>query len=518
MKSLIFMFLLCAFSFQAMAQTITLPRVEMPSELAEGAFAEGTITRLNSAEVAEFLPWAQNSRNQLNRAMTQARALPLRERLPHIERAVRTVVARSDNRQYQMLMRFALNRGLLLVTELKNHVDMNLIGSQESALDLLQRSITVSLSFYESDLTFQQRAQEGDSAVVISHAVFGTAFMQEMYPGVVNVMDATAQYRLLYKLIEMVNWDLSRDAEAPRFAEAIVEAFEMAQDLPAQPAGDDRSNLRLIRRLNSLKIINLRHTATAARAQNTNEADGAGSISAPSSTLGPLSGNQVYWIDANNKVFIAEKVTRQENGNYTLRLNGTLYTNVTPERIARTEGCVAHACVSTGQKYWRLAENNGAEVYIVGIYESNKLVLKYTDHPTNANLAGLYGPGWDSSDIVRSTGSQNGIAVNTVVYNIERKMEVRVVGFHEGKFAIQFLSGTLQGKVGGGWDRDSLALRTGCISGGLCVGDRVINIPRALEAEVYAIQADGKYTIRFTSGNLSGQIGEGWERSDLTKL
>lgn len=281
MTSWITFALAASLSFAAVAQTIELPRVNVPQELTSGEFAEGTITRLSAAEVAEFLPWAQNSRNQLNRALTQARALPLRERLPHIERAVRAVVARSGSRQYQMLMRFSLNRGLLLVDELERHVDMSLIGSQESALDLLQRSITVALSFYESDLTFQQRAQSGDDAVTIPHAQFGTAFMQGLYPGVVNVLDATAQYRLLYKLIEMVNWDLSRDAEAPRYAEAIVEAYEMGQDLPEQPATDDRANLRLIRRLNSLRIINLRSTTTAENAESTNEADLPTSVTPP---------------------------------------------------------------------------------------------------------------------------------------------------------------------------------------------------------------------------------------------
>ncbi|MFO0004967.1 MAG: hypothetical protein ACK559_27940, partial [bacterium] len=196
----------------------------------------------SDAEVAEFLPWAQNAQNQLNRAMKQAQSIPLRERLPHIERAVRSVVSRSEGRQYQMFMRYALNRGLLLVDELEKNSDMDEIGAQESALDLLQRSIQIGLSFYESDLNFQRRAQAGDTATVLENARFATAFMQGMYPGVVNVLDATAQYRLLYKLVEMVNWDLSRDADAAKYAETIVEAHEMTVDLPEQALNNDKDN------------------------------------------------------------------------------------------------------------------------------------------------------------------------------------------------------------------------------------------------------------------------------------
>jgi hypothetical protein len=61
--------------------------------------------------------------------MTQAQSLLLRERLTHIERAARSVVSSSDGRQYQMFMRFALTRDLLLVDELENNVDMEEIGS-----------------------------------------------------------------------------------------------------------------------------------------------------------------------------------------------------------------------------------------------------------------------------------------------------------------------------------------------------------------------------------------------------
>ena len=256
MKKLIIPALLLTLSFSAIAD-ISVPEISAPAELVSGEFAEGTLTRLTDAEVAEFLPWAQNAQNQLNRAMKQAQSIPLRDRLAHIERAVRSVVSRSEGRQYQMFMRYALNRGLLLVDELEKNSDMDEIGAQESALDILQRSIQIGLSFYESDLNFQRRAQSGNTTTVLENARFASAFMQGMYPGVLNVLDATAQYRLLYKLVEMVNWDLSRDAQAQRYAEVIVEAHEMTVDIPEIPLNDDKANLRLIRRLNSLRIMNV---------------------------------------------------------------------------------------------------------------------------------------------------------------------------------------------------------------------------------------------------------------------
>jgi catechol 2,3-dioxygenase-like lactoylglutathione lyase family enzyme len=255
MKKL-FTTLLLSLSFTALAD---LPRIDAPRELIHGEFAEGTVTQLSAAEVAEFLPWAQNAHNQLTRALTNTRSLPLRDRRPLLERAIKSVVMRSGDRQYQMFMRFSLNRGLLLVSEMEKHMNMEEIGAQENALDILQRSINVALSFYEGDLSFQRRSQNGALTTELSYARFAASYMAQIYPGVLNIFDSQAQYRLLYKLIEMVNWDLSRDAHALNYAEAIVEAHEALTDLPDSPLAESKANLRLIRRLKMLRILSVQH-------------------------------------------------------------------------------------------------------------------------------------------------------------------------------------------------------------------------------------------------------------------
>jgi hypothetical protein len=255
MKTL-FTTLLLSLSLNAVAD---LPRIDAPRELVQGEFAEGTVTQLSAAEIAEFLPWAQNAHNQLSRALTNTRSLPLRDRRPLLERAIKSVVMRSGDRQYQMFMRFSLNRGLLLVSEMEKHMNMEEIGAQENALDILQRSINVALSFYEGDLSFQRRSQNGALAIELSYARFASSYMTQMYPGVLNIFDSQAQYRLLYKLIEMVNWDLSRDAHALNYAETIVEAHEALTDLPDAPLAESKANLRLIRRLNMLRILSVQH-------------------------------------------------------------------------------------------------------------------------------------------------------------------------------------------------------------------------------------------------------------------
>jgi len=156
-----------------------------------------------------------------------------------------------------MFMRFALNRGLLLVGELRQHADLSALGTHENAIDIIQRSINVGLAFYESDLAFQERLQRGEGDVPMVHARFGVAFMTGMHAGILNVLDATAQYRLLYKMVEMANWDLARDENAVRYADTIVEAHELISAAPENPARSDVDNLRLIRQLNTLRIMPL---------------------------------------------------------------------------------------------------------------------------------------------------------------------------------------------------------------------------------------------------------------------
>lgn len=236
---------------------VEIPQVQVPEELVSGDFSEGTRTRLSQNDVTQFYPWLQNSQYELDKAAKDIKTMPLRARLPHLEQAVRNAVMLSGTRQYQVFMRFALNRGLLLVDELRRHSNMNALGAQENALDILNRAITVGLAFYESDLAFQQRAQRGDDAIVMVHARFGVAFMSTLQPGILNVLDATAQYRLIYKLVEMTNWDLSRDQDAIRYADTIVEAHNFMTGINENPASTDQQNLVMIREINRLKIMPL---------------------------------------------------------------------------------------------------------------------------------------------------------------------------------------------------------------------------------------------------------------------
>lgn len=257
-NKLLFPLVLAALSFSSFAkENRPLPQVQPPRELVDvgSEYAEGTITRLTAQDVAIFVPFAQNAQNVLTKALKDIDTMPIEQQVKHLSTVIKSVVKRSGEKSYQMLMRFALNRGLFLVSELMREADVNDVGVLENALDLQVRSIRLALSVYESDLSYQRRAATGSTSTSIGYASFTMGFAQYMLPGVMNVFDATAQYRLFYKTLEMINWDLSRDDAALDYSDAIIEIYDTLQMLEENAGSDDFETILNIRKLHSLRDI-----------------------------------------------------------------------------------------------------------------------------------------------------------------------------------------------------------------------------------------------------------------------
>jgi hypothetical protein len=115
-----------------------LPEIPAPRELTEvtSDFAEGTITRLSDQDVTLFLPWAQIAQSVLNKAIRDAETMTVQNQVRHLRAIMKSVVRHSAQKNYQLFMRFALNRTLLLVQELTAQADWNVPGTVENVLDL----------------------------------------------------------------------------------------------------------------------------------------------------------------------------------------------------------------------------------------------------------------------------------------------------------------------------------------------------------------------------------------------
>ena len=253
--SLMTFLVLATLTGKAFAQkNSSLPQIPAPRELTEvgSEFAEGTITRLSDSEASVFIPWAQNAQSVLTKAKRDIETMTVQQQVRHLTAIIKSVVANSGSKNYQMFMRFCLNRTLLLVQEVVRESDWNVPGTAESVLDLQLTGINLALQFYESDLSYQSRASRGNDTVNQSYAIFGATFGKAMIKSIQNITDASAQYRILYKTLEMINWDFSRDTYAIEFSDAIVEIYNTLNTMTEQPANNDAESVLAIRRLNVL--------------------------------------------------------------------------------------------------------------------------------------------------------------------------------------------------------------------------------------------------------------------------
>lgn len=111
------------------------------------------------------------------------------------------------------------------------------------------KGIEIALVFYESDLAFQRRAGSGKDTVVLDFGALATLYGQTMLVSIQNIVDASAQYRLMYKTLEMINWDFSRDQHAKEISDTIVDINQTLTMMDEQPSRDDQENVKSVRRL-----------------------------------------------------------------------------------------------------------------------------------------------------------------------------------------------------------------------------------------------------------------------------
>ena len=326
-----------------------LPQVQPPRELVDvgSEYAEGTITRLTAQDVAIFVPFAQNAQNILNKAMKDIDTMPIEQQVRHLSTVIKSVVKRSGEKSYQMLMRFALNRGLFLVSELTREADVNDVGVLENALDLQVRSIRLALSVYESDLSYQRRAATGSTSTSIGYAAFAMSFAQNMLPGIMNVFDATAQYRLFYKSLEMINWDFSRDEAAFDYSDAIIEIYDTLEMLEEDAGSDDFETILNIRKLHALRDVVAKLSGTSASTQAPSLPTGPLKITAlVEGTLYELSGSssaEIYTNCVSRMMNQADEMTYVANGGRFVRyynsynyLNGPQICAILEEAVRTT--------------------------------------------------------------------------------------------------------------------------------------------------------------------------------------
>ncbi len=229
-----------SFSSVMQAEEFTLPVVSRPAIL-----EEGTQRELSRAQIAELLPWAKNSKLFLTDLLENIQPLNTADKIESLVSGISSTVGESAPKHSELLMRYALNRGLVLNEILSKEMDPEAVGTQDAKLRVLKASIHLALKYYETDLAVMSAKM---NAPFVSFGLDYFNFLNEINK---SIFDASAQYTIQRTSLEWLQWDLYRDLNNTSYAAQIVKINNGLKTLPTRKLSDSQS-ISYIRQMKAL--------------------------------------------------------------------------------------------------------------------------------------------------------------------------------------------------------------------------------------------------------------------------
>ncbi len=220
-----------------LAEEIVIPRLESPS-----ALQEGTQRDLTPAQIAELLPWAKDSKIFLTDLLDNAQNLPMEQRIDRLVDGIKQVVVDSAPKQSELIMRYALNRALVLNNILIAETTEGEVGTSDAKARVLTASIKLALKYYDSDMASLSKK------TALPYAAFGVEYYSFLYELNKSVFDASAQYNIQRTALEFLQWDLYRDLNNTTYAPQIVKINNALKIFPTKKMSDAYS-INLIRQM-----------------------------------------------------------------------------------------------------------------------------------------------------------------------------------------------------------------------------------------------------------------------------
>jgi|GEM_PF-1847845 len=228
-----------------------------------------------------------------------------------------------------------------------------------------------------------------------------------------------------------------------------------------------------------------------------------------------------------DRVFVIERDSAQavvlgkdNGGGYILRfLTGELAGRAgggwQRNSLAVMDGCNESLCV--GDTVYNLSREL-AQVRIVGLQTDGNVVLQFLD----GSLAGRIGGNWGVNDLTTTKSRGKNFGVGDKVYLFDEGREpalVQIIAVERtGNYTVYFIQGEVAGRRGNNWTEQNFARVSGC-GKNYCVGDIVTNISRDyLRVQIVGVQMNGRYVLRFLEGNIAGRLGNNWGDEDLRKF
>lgn len=241
-KSMTALAVLAALTFSAVtnANEMTLPIIKKPAIL-----EEGTQTNLSAAQIAELLPWAKDSKIFLSDLLDNIQGLSTADKIDRLADGIATVVGESAPKNSELMMRYALNRGLVLNELLTKEMNADAVGTQDAKLRVLKSSIQIALKYYETDMAILAKKS------VAPFVIFGLDYFEFLSELNKSIFDASAQYAVQRTALEWLQWDLYRDLNNASYAPQIVKINNGLKTFPSKKLTDAQS-IAMIRQMKAL--------------------------------------------------------------------------------------------------------------------------------------------------------------------------------------------------------------------------------------------------------------------------
>ena len=209
---------------------VTLPVIAKPTVL-----EEGTQRVLSEEQVAEMLPWARDSKVFLNDLLISLQGLTGQDKVDQLIQGITSVVGDSAPKNSELLMRYVLNRGLIINEMLTREMDPEAIGTVDAKIRVLTASVNMSIAYYDNDLAMMSKKSSSPLAK------FGNDYFNFLTELNKSVFDASAQYVIYRTALEWFQWDLYRDLNNRSFATQIVKINNSLKLYPTKKLSDAQS-------------------------------------------------------------------------------------------------------------------------------------------------------------------------------------------------------------------------------------------------------------------------------------
>lgn len=259
--------LIATMSFSAIvsADDVVVPIVSRPSVL-----QEGTQRDLTPAQVAELLPWAKNSKVFLMDLLESLQNISSADKVDRMVEGIKQVVGESAPKNSELLMRYSLNRALVVNDIIKKEMDANEVGAIDAQIRVLASSIKLAIKYYDTDmLTLSQKS----STPYITYGLDYFSFLTELNK---SIFDASAQYSIQRTSLEWLQWDLYRDLNNTSYASHIVKINNNLKLLPTKKITDAQA-ITYIRQMKQLSEA-LELVLVNRESSNVKQSDALGSI------------------------------------------------------------------------------------------------------------------------------------------------------------------------------------------------------------------------------------------------